>query len=369
MGRAASEESDAMRIRAEGDRASAYTQRVKEVRAEGSHCAIAAKLQDTKTVLANLQRTAEQVDNDAGNLNAESDTVNAALEAENVPLRTIRECVELRKQRPTRELVRDEVEYEMQMLEKEHMETCALYQQTLFACSNELKRLDDTRGKLQYDVDHKEETIRLDSEVLGMATGSPMQAVPGKSNVLPYTWTGTSAELMSYAQDVCATAQRLTSKSANIRAARAGIEEEGRQRALAALSKRVHDTETLAVELQQRIAQVDADIEADGAEKVSLEQAIEDKKPALELAKTRLNARVSRPGMERVRDVAERALEAEVVDLQRSIEELALSRERIIANLARLTASRQQLAADLADKEVALKIDSQCVEKMDNIVY
>merc|ERR1711959_177109 len=190
MGRAASEESDAMRIRAEGDRASAYTQRVKEVRAEGSHCAITAKLNDTKTVLINLQRTADQVDNDSMNLRAESDTVNAALEAENVPLRVIRECVELRKQRPTRELVRDEVEYEMQMLEKEHMETCALYQQTLFACGNELKRLDDSRGKLQYDMDHKEETVTLDSEVLGMEVGmnSPL---PSKSNILPYTWTGT----------------------------------------------------------------------------------------------------------------------------------------------------------------------------------
>ena len=57
-------------------------------------------------------------------------------------------------------------------------------------------------------------------------------------------------------QDVCATAQRLTSKSANIRAARAGIEEEGRQRALAALRKRVYDTENLANELKMRIAQV-----------------------------------------------------------------------------------------------------------------
>ena len=35
-----------------------------------------------------------------------------------------------------------QVEYEMQMLEKEHMETCALYQQTLFACGNEIKRLE-----------------------------------------------------------------------------------------------------------------------------------------------------------------------------------------------------------------------------------
>merc|ERR1711998_246531 len=258
---------------------------------------------------------------------------------------------------------------EMQMLEKEHMETCALYQQTLFACGNELKRLDDTRGKLQYDMDMKDETIRLDSEVLGMAAGTPMSPVPAKSNILPYTWTGTSAELMSFAQDVCATAQRLTSKSANIRAARAGIEEEGRQRALAALRKRVHDTEVLATELKMRIAQVDADIEADEAEKASLERAIEDKQPALELAKTRLNARVSRPGIERVRDVAERALEAEVVDLTRSIEELALSRERVIANLARLVASRQQLSADLADKEVALRIDNDCLMKMDTIVY
>jgi hypothetical protein len=358
-----------MRIRAEGDRASAYTQRVKQVRAEGSMCAIEAKLQDTNMVLDNLTRTAGQVDQDSGNLDVEAKTVKSALEAENVPLRLIRECVDLRKTRPTRELVRDEVEYEMQMLEKEHMETCALYQQTLFACGNELKRLDDTRGKLQYDMDQKEETIRLDSEVLGMQLGARASPMPTKSNVLPYTWNGTSAELMSFAQDVCATAQRLTSKSANIRAARAGIEEEGRQRAVAALGKRVNATETLARELHARIEQLTSDINADEQEKLSLEQAIQDKQPSLELAKTRLNTRQSRPGIERVRDVAERALEAEVVDLTRSIEELGLSRERVIANLSRLMASKQQLVADLADKEAALGIDCECLKIMDSITY
>jgi len=360
MGRAVTEEADSARIRADGDRASAYTSRVKSVRAEGSTAALEAKLNDTKTVQNNLCKSADQVDQDAGNLDQERGTVNEALEAENVPLRVIRECVELRKQRPTRELVRDEVEYEMQMLEKEHMETCALYQQTLYACGNELKRLDDVRGKLQYDIDQKEETIRLDSQVLGMDHASANTPLPGKSSILPYAWSGTSAELISFSQDVCATAQRLTYKSANIRAARAGIEEEGRQRALAALCKRLNETQALAGDLHGRIQQVCADIDADTQEKSMLEDAIQDKVPALELAKSRLNARVSRPGMERVRDVAERALEAEVNDLGRSIEELSLSRDRVLANLARLEASKQQLDADLADKEAALKIDEQC---------
>jgi len=364
MGKAATEECDGVRIRSDGERAEAYTGRVKQVRAEGSLAAIEAKLNDTKTVQQNLIRAAQQVDQDTENLNSENDTVHGALEAENVPLRVIRECVEIRKQRPTRELVRDEVEYEMQMLEKEHMETCALYQQTIFACTNELKRLDDTRGKLQFDIDQKEETIRLDSQVLGMERGTP-GAVPAKSHILPYSWSGTSAELMSFAQDVCATAQRLTSKSANIRAARSGIEEEGRQRALAALTKRINDTEHLASELDQRIAQVGANIEADQQEKAALEEAINDKIPALELARSRLNTRVSRPGMERVRDVAERALEAEVNDLTRSIEELTLSRDRVMANVARLMQSHEQLSSDVADKRVALEIDGRCLQRME----
>jgi len=257
----------------------------------------------------------------------------------------------------------------MQMLEKEHMETCALYQQTLFACTNELKRLEDAHGKLTYDVDHKEETVRLDSEVLGMEVGNPAAEAPNHSSVLPYTWSGTSAELMSYTQDICGTAQRLTSKSANIRVARGGIEEEGRQRTLNALAKRISDTERVAAELQANIAGLTNEIAAGEAEKILLANAIDDQVPALDLAKTRLSARVSRPGIERVRDVAERALEAEVMDLTRAIQELALSRERVIANLARLEASREQLSMDLADKEVGLKIDSHCHEKVSAIRY
>ena len=86
------------------------------------------------------------------------------------------------------------------------------------------------RAKLQYDIDQKNETIQLDAQVLGMDAGGHVPKCHNKSSVLPYAWSGTSAELMSFAQDVCATAQRLVAKSANIRAARAGIEEEGRRR-------------------------------------------------------------------------------------------------------------------------------------------
>merc|ERR1711988_819228 len=122
------------------------------------------------------------------------------------------------------------------------METCALFQQTLMACCNELKRLDDVRAKLQYDLDQKNETIQLDASVLNMADGGAVAKSHTKSGVLPYAWSGTSAELMSFAQDVCATAQRLVAKSANIREARAGITEEGR-RPLCALDKRCQATD------------------------------------------------------------------------------------------------------------------------------
>merc|ERR1711998_3109 len=242
MGRACNEESDAARIRAEGDRTQAFTAQMKEQRLAGSMGALQKKLNDLHDVHANLCRHAEQVDCDAANLLAEHETVQAALDAENLPLDTIRQAVALRKERPARELVRDEVEYELQMLEKEHMETCALYQQTLFACNNELKRLEDVKAKLQYDIDQKSETIRLDSEVIGMEVPPQFAKGHSKSSVLPYAWSGTSAELMAFAADVCATAQRLTAKSANIRAARSGIEEEGRRRTLAALAGRCSET-------------------------------------------------------------------------------------------------------------------------------
>ena len=122
-------------------------------------------------------------------------------------------------------------------------------------------------------------------------------------------------------------------------------------------------------ELTGNIDGLTGEIAAGQEEMQTLAAAIDDKTPALDLAKTRLSARVSRPGIERVRDVAERALEAEVMDLSRAIQELALSRERVVANMARLEASREQLSMDLADKEVGLKIDSQCHAKVSAIKY
>eukprot|EP00656_Telonema_subtile_P039133 TRINITY_DN44272_c0_g1_i1.p1 TRINITY_DN44272_c0_g1~~TRINITY_DN44272_c0_g1_i1.p1 ORF type:complete len:291 (-),score=101.23 TRINITY_DN44272_c0_g1_i1:97-969(-) len=256
MGRATNEETDAARIRAEGSRTQSFTQQMKEQRFAGSNAALARKLQDLEAVHEDLCRHAEQVDHDHAQLLAEHQTVQGALDSENLPLQIIREAVALRKNRPARELVRDEVEYELQMLEKEHLETCALYQQTLFACNNELKRLDDVRAKLQYDIEQKAETLTLDAEVLGMTVCPAITKSHAKSGVLPYAWSGTSAELMSFAQDVCATAQRLTAKSANIRGARAGIEEEGRRRTLAALDKRCEETHKLKSDLEGQLSEV-----------------------------------------------------------------------------------------------------------------
>ena len=82
------------------------------------------------------------------------------------------------------------------------------------------------------------------------------------------------------------------------------------------------DTERVAGELNANIEALTGEIAAGEEEKQTLAAAIDDKTPALDLAKTRLSARVSRPGIERVRDVAERALEAEVMDLSRAIQAL-----------------------------------------------
>eukprot|EP00658_Telonema_sp_P-2_P004066 TRINITY_DN11524_c0_g1_i1.p1 TRINITY_DN11524_c0_g1~~TRINITY_DN11524_c0_g1_i1.p1 ORF type:complete len:388 (-),score=112.87 TRINITY_DN11524_c0_g1_i1:497-1660(-) len=369
MGRACNEEVDAERIRAEGDRTQAFTAQLKEQRFQGSQAALARKLKDLEMVHADLITHAEQVDNDHANLLAEHQTVQAALDAEHRPLQVIREAVELRKQRPSRELVRDEVEYELQMLEKEHLETCALYQQTLFACNNELNRLDDVRGKLQYDVEQKAETIRLDAEVLGMEAPPAVTKSHSKSSLLPYAWSGTSAELMSFAEDVCATAQRLTVKSGNIRAARDGIEEEGRRRTLVALHKRIHETTTLKTDLDTQHAEVVSNIEANQREYAALEQAVVDKTAPLDLARGRLTARLARPGAERVRDLAERALEEEVNQLTQAIDDLHLNMDRVNANLNRLSATEQQLVADIADKEAALTIDSKCSQLMEECAH
>jgi len=369
MGRANTEEGDAARIRAQGDRTQAFTSQMKDQRFAGSNVALQRKLCDLEAVHDDLNRHAQQVDHDHQLLLAEHETVQAALDAENAPLNTIRGAVALRKQRPARELVRDEVEYELAMLEKEHLETCALYQQTLFACNNELKRLDDVRAKLQYDIEQKAETIHLDAEVLGMQVPSSIPKAHAKSAVLPYAWSGTSAELMSFAQDVCATAQRLTAKSVNIRAARDGIEEEGRVRTAAALHKRCQETARLKAELEGQHAQVLENIAANQEEYSQLELAVADKQAPLELARGRLTARLARPGAERVRDIAERALEDEVNQLTSAIDELHLNMDRVNANLARLSNSEQQLAADIGDKGAALEVDSQCHEMMEGACH
>merc|ERR1712166_1153917 len=75
MGRACNEESDAARIRAEGDRTQSYTNQIKQQRFDGSNSALQCKLSDLERVAFDLSKHAEQVDQDHATLLCEHDTV------------------------------------------------------------------------------------------------------------------------------------------------------------------------------------------------------------------------------------------------------------------------------------------------------
>ena len=86
-----------------------------------------------------------------------------------------------------------------------------------------------------------------------------------------------------------------------------------------------------------------------------------EKQGPLQVAENRLRTRDMRPFREKVRDVAEQALEREVEMLTRAIEELSKTLAKVAKNLFKLDENRKQLAANVADKKSALDVDEECL--------
>eukprot|EP00656_Telonema_subtile_P019179 TRINITY_DN2044_c0_g1_i1.p1 TRINITY_DN2044_c0_g1~~TRINITY_DN2044_c0_g1_i1.p1 ORF type:complete len:208 (+),score=90.49 TRINITY_DN2044_c0_g1_i1:41-664(+) len=146
------------------------------------------------------------------------------------------------------------------------------------------------------------------------------------------------------------------------------LEAEAGAALLQAYSQRVQGGEEGLDQLHATLQQVEQDLDSCHDELNELSECIAHQSSALQVTQGRMRARQSRPTSERVRDLADRALEEEEDALMKHITALHVQQKKLKNNRQRLGLAAQQLQNELNNKQAGLGADQQAQQLFEILV-
>lgn len=134
-----------------------------------------------------------------------------------------------------------------------------------------------------------------------------------------------------------------------------------RSRVVDSLRHKLNQTRMQRGKLEDRLIESSKEITEAERARGDLRQSLSDKEEPFQLACGRLRMRDKRPTSEKVRDAAERALEAELGSLNDSIVQLRDKKEEVTDEIELLKRMKAELEADCNAKNKALHLDTLCL--------
>lgn len=327
------------------------------------------RIDDINLWRASLQKCLIDTDTEIGALQAEKQRTEAALDAKRVPLDVAIECLMLRENRVSIDLVRDEVENQLHK-EVEVIEGIkALLQQKISEAFEQLCLLQEARHQLHCDLTDKCVALEIDGHNATLNNESldkiDFQVNPTrtlKGSVTPETWDSYSQYNKLRGEAEMKASQRLREAIfATLEKTKNDLEAQRRATEYA-FRKRIHECEQAKNELEWQQKNTKEEIAAMEGDIAALEQAIENKMAPMQVAQTRLENRTHRPNVELCRDIPQYQLCHEVSEIEGSINELT-EKLRVAQNaLANLLRDLARIEEDLAVKTRSLDLETQCME-------
>lgn len=361
---------DARRLTNETENHTRWTQ-------HDSNTKLEKRIDDINEWRESLERCLCDTDKEIEQLQAAKQKTELALDAKKVPLDVAVECLMLRENRKSIDLVRDKVEEELHK-EVEVIEGIkALLQQKVTESFEQLCLLQEARHQLHCDLTDKCHALEIDGkchELNNESSDITFQTNPTrtvKGSVTPETWNSFSQYNKFRGEAEMKASQRLREaifatleKTKNdLEAQRKATEYEFR--------KRIHETDQAKNELEwqqsktkDEIASLEDDIE-------SLKQAINAKMAPMKVAQTRLENRTERRNVELCRDIPQYQLCHEVGEIDGSIKALMEKLEVSESALRSLQKDLARIEHDLSVKTNSLALDNACMEtrvKLVNLV-
>ncbi|XP_064382197.1 tektin-2-like [Halichondria panicea] len=316
----------------------------------------------------NLSRTLTDTEKEIEKLTETKERCEKALEEKALPLDVVLECLSLREQRVSIDLVRDDVEAE---LHKE-LETIERIRSTLHANVNsafeQICVLQDCHQGLCIDLTDKHSALAIDSECLNLSDQSKaisLQKDPTriKKNIMtPDQWVSYSAHNTSRANAEMRTSIRIR-ESINHTIQQTGLQLEAQWTTTNyAFRKRIHEMEQAIHELEWQQKNTETEVREVEDEISCLEKSLALKIPPMMVTQTRLENRIQRPNVELCRDQTQYQMVEEIAkigDSQQALKEKLAVTQYTLGALQR---TLDRIKRDLDVKTNSLELDQQCMQ-------
>lgn len=315
-----------------------------------------------------LTRTLTDTENEIEKMTEHKGRCDEAHKAKDLAIEVVLECLSLREQRVSIDLVRDEVEAE---LHKE-LETVEAIRNLLHHNSSlaheQICVLQDCHQALYADLTDKHSALAIDSEsreLTNLSGTISLQRDPTriKKNIMtPEQWESHSAHNTSRAEDEIKKSVKLR-ENINQTIQQTGLNLETQWAATNyAFRKRIHEMEQTKLELEWQQGNTKKEIDEVEAEIISMKTSLALKTPPMMVAHTRLENRTERPNIELCRDQPQYQLVEEVASIANSQQALKEKLDVIEHALGALQRTLERIEEDLAVKSHSLSLDQQSME-------
>ncbi|KAK3744964.1 hypothetical protein QZH41_008492 [Actinostola sp. cb2023] len=343
-----------------------------------SNTKLEKRIDDINDWRKSLEKCLAETDHEIAKLQVEKDRTERALEAKKVPLDIALQCLMLRENRLNIDLVRDEVEGQLNK-EVEVIEgTKALLQQKVDEAAEQLCLLQEARHQLHLDLTDKYTTLQIDGDCHTMNNMSsnigfhvnPTRTIKG--SVTPETWDSFSNYNKLRAEAEMKASQHLREAIFSTLQQTANDLEAQRKASEYAFRKRTHESQQAKSELEWQQKNTDKEIATLEGDIRELKDAIDAKNAPMMVAQTRLENRTYRPNIELCRDQPQYQLCHEVAQISGSIRALTEKLRESENSLQALRSTLNRINEDLAIKSNSIALENRCVnvrEKMREIPH
>lgn len=326
------------------------------------------RINDINEWMKVLKRTIDDTEEEIANLEDKKDETERCLQAKNLNTDVVIECLMLRESRYSIDLVRDEVEAELNKENEIIEKVKKALQNRIDEANEQVSLLREARQQLTNDNRDKNDARAIDDNCYRMTnkTGGisykPNSTRVHPSSTTPHTWNQFSQYNKDRAcTEISASVTLREATDATMTTAKNELEAQ-RVATEYAYRKRIHEFEMQEKELTwqrertlDEIAEMERDIR-------NLEAAIRDKEAPSKVAQTRLEYRTYRRNVELCRDEPQMGLTAEVHQLEATIKTL---KEKLAeAHQARfaLYQNLERIEKDLETKRNSLKLDRKSLD-------
>jgi len=273
--------------------------------------------------------------------------------------------VQLRAQRPGREMVSDDVQSRLLGQGKLLQASIDKIGRCMKNADIDHSKLWEAKEALASDRMDKDEAMRLDTQALSLKSADFTQDQGGlqkKVFAYPHNWYKGTGQGVHEARNLQNDASRLRLAIERLLEESAEAEKMMERSLNEALRERTEVTNAVKGHLQQQREATRVELLEAQKRKAALLAAMDSKREPMALARQRYQMRKQRPTRELVHDEVEDALTQEFHDLQVIVNNMEQKIKGVEREIQVLNANMQQLDANIVDKASALSLDTQCMD-------